>query len=560
MIPFRLRQLPIIRYFFITLVIGVLLFYISHPYDQRAIMGILLLFATLGLQMVFMIGQFVLIFVVMARSKDTVILPTDQKLVTMKDYWGQPKLTETVEGWLSVIESQQSFKNMGGKFISGFLFEGPPGAGKSYLARCMAGSTKAAFLGTDGSSFANMFWGVDILKVMGLFRKGKHLAWAFGTCFLFIDELEAIGRSRRGMQQGGQVQGMFGGMGSMALNRLLVEIDGVPNFSLLEKLEQKWFVLNQRVEHMTAKHPGKFSECGHTICKKKWQRDWNLIVVGATNLKEVLDSALTREGRLSRSIHVSPPDALGRKDIINGYLSRINHGEMDIDSLVRVTSGYTPNKIMTAIVTDAVLKAVMRKGDGVNEQDLLEALEEQQMGIPMLREMTEDQERAISVHECGHAIIQHLLMKHEKIAYLTIIGRESNLGYMRPVADYDVYSQPLEWFVNDAKVSVAGHVACLVVYGEFYTGAAGGDFVNLRYNFNRLVSSGYFGVPYDTENKKEVEAQFSEFYKRVYNETESLLRNNLDTLKIFSAELYDRKRMTQKEVYAFFGEHPVRGI
>ena len=189
-----------------------------------------MLAATMVVQVVFYFG---FIFYYLGGVKMVKVMPGEAGEMTLEeDYWGQPELVEVARQWVSLLEDPRRLREMGGQPVTGVLLSGPPGSGKTHLARCMAGSAAVPFLGLDGSRLISMWLGVGSIKVMRLFANARKYARRYGACIVFIDELDAIGSTRGGVQGGPVQTGMFGGMptfggGVGVLNALLTQMDGI---------------------------------------------------------------------------------------------------------------------------------------------------------------------------------------------------------------------------------------------------------------------------------------------------------------------------------------------
>ena len=483
----------------------------------------------LGFAVVFMVVQFVALFWFISRTRTTVIRPGDPKTVTLDQYWGQPNLVKLMTEWLHLLNEPDEFKKMGGKYISGVLLHGPPGTGKTMLAKALAGQGGVGFIGCEGSGFRGMFFGTDTMKVMQFFGNAKKMARQYGACIGYIDELDAIGASRGGVQGGGQVMGMMGGMGGMgasgALTRLLYEMDGLGEVSDWENCQnttRKWFGLPE-IPRGT------------------------VLIMGSTNRRDVLDPALMRPGRFDQIVQVDPPDKKGREAVIRGYLNAVKHDDtIDVEVLVSSTSWATPAKIASAITKTAVRYAIFDKRDSISQKDIEKALIEQAVGIAQpVADMDEKQLEQIAYHEAGHAIAEYYFCPHRKIAYLTITRRSEALGFMLPVSKTDIYSMPLEDITGDIQVNLAGHVATEICLGRAWTGASS-DFEHVRARVRYLASLGYLGyLPMDdSKHSEEVEA----FVKKCLDATRVLLLKHRKELEDLARTLLERRDMSGEEV------------
>jgi cell division protease FtsH len=439
----------------------------------------------------FILIQFIALFWFLSKSKVEVIRPGDPKQVTFDDYKGQPKLLELVKQWISLMSDREKFTQMGGNFINGILLYGPPGTGKTLLAKAMAGEAGIAFISIEGSAFRAMFIGIDVLKMMQFTNRAKKLAREYGACIAYIDEIDAVAASRGAVMGGENVTGstpaprspgimpvMMGGMmggGTGALTRLLTVMDGIDEPTRWEKRRNK-------IRKLLGKPPLK--------------RDWHVLYMGSTNRPDVLDPALTRPGRFDRLIQVDVPDRAGRRAIIEYYLDKIQHDDtVDVEALVQDTTGYTPASLMAAITKDAVRTAVFDGRDKVGQSDIDRALQEQAGGMENpIEEMPEEQRRQIAYHEAGHAVAFYHLMPSRRLVRATIIRSGRALGHVRAVEEQETYAKPLQEYVANIMVSMAGHVATKVFLGEYWTGA-GSDFRAVRSLISGLMTYGYFGPP-----------------------------------------------------------------
>lgn len=508
----------------------------------EATLTILIIASQVLLGFVFMIVQFLGLFWFLSRTKAIEILPGDPKMITWNDYWGNEHIVRVVKQWQKLLSGENKFKEMGGKPIRGILLIGPPGAGKTMLAKAMAGDAGIAFYGQEGSSFTSMFFGVGVLKIMSFFRKGRQLAKQYGACILFLDEIDAIGRSRGALgaqNQPGFAGGIFGGLGSMGLlTRLLYEMDGIDEIPLFDQCENKI----RRFLGIEEINPG------------------TIMVLGATNIPEVLDPALTRPGRFDRKIYVDLPDKKSRRAIIEGYLSQIKHDpDIDIEELVQITPHVTPAQISAAITKDAVRIAFFDGRNTVTQRDIEDALEEQVLGIPNpIADFDPEQRRQVAIHEAGHAIVQHFVRPDERIVRVSIIRRGGALGYMLPVSKVDLYTLPLDTFIRDIMVSLAGHVATELVLGKAWTGA-GGDLMAVRSRIMILASHGLFGsFPIDPSGKIEYSPKtrelVDEFLQDCLTKTKKVLIDHRKALDALVEALLEKDDLLGREVVEIIEE------
>ena len=271
---------------------------------------------------IFIGAQFFMMFYMLSRPRKYVVTPDDVQIgVGFDSYRGQPDLLDHARSTVAILRGVREFELRGGDMPKGLLLSGGPGTGKTFLASVIAAEAKLPFIYMDASSLQGAFIGTSQLMVIKLFRDARGLARSYaepgkrGACIVFLDELDAIGMSRGGQQGGmgmgmGMGGGMFGGGGSQGLNALLNQMD-----SLTEHIED-------RFRYKILRWLG--------IIRGPVRNRPLVFVIGATNRPEVLDAALIRPGRLDRIIEVHPPDADGRRDIINFYLSKKAH-DPDID-------------------------------------------------------------------------------------------------------------------------------------------------------------------------------------------------------------------------------------
>jgi cell division protease FtsH len=488
----------------------------------------------------FMVVQFGSMFWFMGRTRSTEIHPGDPKTITWDDYWGQKHLVERVKQWNKLLVDRGEFVKMGGQALNGILMDGPPGTGKTMMAKALAGSGGVAFLGVEGSTFRGMFWGMDTLKMMGFVSKARKLAERFGACIAYIDEIDAVGSSRGAVQdgKGGQTQGMgpMGMMGSGALTRLLYEMDGMEEVGI-------WGEALNRARGMVGLEP---------VDRGK------VMFMGATNRPDVLDPALLRPGRFDQIIHVDAPDEEGRREVIEGYLAKIATSEdfpIDVDALVMDTPLATPAHIMSVITKDAPREAIFNDRDYVIQSDLELGFQEKLIGIANpISNWDPKQKKAVAAHEAGHAIAMLRWRPLKRFVHLSIIRRGRALGYALDVNPVDVYAHPQSDWVADVYVSMAGNIASEIIMGEFWTGM-GGDLMHVREVVFQLFAHGAFGsfpvhptVPGQLLSGAEaIDEAVDRFINGANEVVEKYLRKQIGPLSALTDALFEREDMTGDE-------------
>ncbi len=545
------KLLMALRKFYAILPIAAFIYFsLTNPTFQNTVLAILQFAVQLLFAIFYAIIQFVAIFWFMARSKVEKVRPTDPKSITFDDYWGQPNLKALVRQWLGLLADRREFVQMGGRYINGLLLYGPPGTGKTMLAKAMAGEAGVAFISIEGSGFRAMFVGVDVLKMIWFIRKARKYARRYGACIAYIDEIDAVGQSRGGVQGDNSTfagGGMFGG-GTGALTRLLYEMDGVDQRSLKERMVAKLYQLRG---------------------KKPPARNWHVLFMGSTNRPDVLDPALTRPGRFDQMIEVGLPDRSGRRAIVDGYLSTIRHDDsVDVEAIVSNTPGASPAQMMAALTKDTVRIALFEHRNVVTQRDIDRALIHQLAGMENpIEEMDPEQRRSIAVHEAGHAVVVHYVLPEKRIGHLTILARGQTLGFMLPLDEVEQYSYPLRRIVADIMVALGGHAAVRIVYGEEWTGAYS-DYRQARDRFRHLYSLGYFGPPTGWISSMAdglgapagaPPPEVNRLWQDLEDRTERVLRDHRDELMALTDALLERNELNTGEVLDLLGPNGHNG-
>jgi cell division protease FtsH len=464
----------------------------------------------------------------LSRSRVEVIRPGDPGTITLSDYWGQPRLSRLAKQWIALLSDQERFVQMGGQPIAGILLYGPPGTGKTMLVKAMAGEAALPLISVSGSSFQAAPYLLDALKMLWFIRRAKNLAREYGACLAHLDEIDALGPNRNSAAagRGSALGNLFGGGGAGALARLLYEMDGV------EELRGK---------------PAP-------------ARRGRVLYIASTTRPDWLDPALLRRGRFDQRIRVGVPDRAGRREIVNGYLSKVQHDDtVNPEAIVEDTAGAAPADIAAALTRNAVRLALFNGRDRISQRDVDQALEEQAVGIEHpIEEWDPEQRRQVAYHEAGHAVAQHYLMPDQRIVRVTIVRRGGVLGYMRPVDRVEVYAEPLRRIAADIMVAMAGHVATRLFMGELWTGASA-DFNKIRNEIWNLYSLGYFGV-HDIDNKvrgapTNADPLIERFWRTLDEQTERLLRDHAEEVEAIARALLEKSELSHEAVMALLGDN-----
>jgi len=339
--------------------------------------------------------------------------------VTFKDVAGCDETKDELKDIVDYLKNPKKYQTLGGELPKGVLLYGPPGTGKTLLARAVAGEAGVPFFTSSGSEFVEMFVGVGASRVRDLFERAKKSAPAI----IFLDELDAVGRSR------------FAGIGGghdereQTLNQMLVELDG-------------------------------------------FESKEGIILIGATNRPDVLDTALLRPGRFDRRINVPVPDIKGRLDILNVHAKKVKLTEgVDLGVIARHTPGFTGADLAN-IVNEAAILAAKKEQKSVDLKDLEEAIEKNIAGPQRKsRIISEAEKRVVAYHEAGHTLVAKMLPGCDPVHKVTIIPRGPALGYTLQMPLEDKYLTSKTEILNRLCVLLGGRAAEEIAIGEITTGA-----------------------------------------------------------------------------------------
>ena len=442
--------------------------------------------------------------------------------VKFSDVIGIDEAKEECWEVVQLIKDHARLKKIGGKILRGILMMGPPGCGKTYLAKAIATEAGLPFLSMAASEFNEIFVGVGASRVRQLFKKAARMAYGFGGCIVFIDELDAMGHRRTFSQFGS-------GEGNTTQNQLLVAMDG-----LGEKTE-------------------------------------NIVVIGATNAAEdVLDPALLRPGRFDRKVYIKKPNLEGREALFKFYLGKVKHeASVDCKRLARKAVDKSPADIEN-IVKESALIATRNKRDSVTLKEISEAIERIELGVKQKLTINVKEREMTAYHETGHLIVTYLLHPRDDVFKASIIPRKMSLGVVHPTPIEEWHLNDRESMLAEIKVCVASYVAEKIKFGTTTTGVGGGpgsDFYQATNYANAMVwkyGMGPSGLVGDytvapqllsEEMKTRLNQDVDKILKDCMAEVDTLLRKEKDIFERFAHELLQKNELDYDEIEAIFMEY-----
>jgi len=455
-------------------------FYGLAPLDALAVLPSVLATAIpqLAYFLVIMVVNFLIffgMFFIYGRIGRTYVDPGEANYeVKIEDVRGQRSAVEEMRRILRLMDQGRNYVKAGGKRERGVLMVGPPGTGKTMLAKGIASSMHVPIIITSGSSFQGMFLGMDALNVFMTVRAAKVRAKRWGGCVVFIDEFDAIGTSRAGMGGGGGMGGFFGG-GQLGLNTLLVLMDGVDNPGFFKQFVRRFinvFLDGVFLPRVIAFNGTRLSLRIPILRAPRY----NILFVGATNRPGVLDPAVTRPGRFGRQIIFRMPTKEDRKDIADLYYSRKKHdSELDTptrrDEFARVTDGYSPAMIEQALSL-ALMYAFEDGRDAFRWADMREAMGNIEAGLAHPVEYTGREKLATARHELGHAVAARFFLPDQVSVRLSIRMRTGSLGHHRAVDKEEEFSKFRSQLAGELRHGLGAIAAERVFYGENSTGVS----------------------------------------------------------------------------------------
>ena len=438
------------------------------------------------------------------------------KGIHFSDVAGEDEAKESLSEIVDYLHNPQKYTEAGASMPKGLLLVGPPGTGKTMLAKAVAGEANVPFFSISGSEFVEMFVGMGASKVRDLFKQAKEKA----PCIVFIDEIDAIGQKRNSGGMGGNDER------EQTLNQLLTEMDG-------------------------------------------YEGNTGVIILAATNRPESLDPALTRPGRFDRRVPVELPDLAGREAILKVHAKKIKTADdVNFHTIARMAAGASGAELAN-IINEAALRAVRNGRTIVNEADLEESIEVVIAGYQKKNAVLSDQEKkVVAYHEIGHALVAALQSHSAPVQKITIIPRTSGaLGYTMQVDTGDKYLMTKLEMENKIATFTGGRAAEEVVFGEVTTGASNdieqatklARGMITRYGMNdefdmvalETVNNQYLGgdasLACSAETQREIDKKTMELVKAQHAKARKLLEDNRAKLDELANYLYEKETITGEE-------------
>lgn len=456
-----------------------------------------------------------------AKNQVKVYVPSANG-IHFDDVAGEDEAKENLSEIVDFLHHPDKYAKIGAKMPKGVLLVGPPGTGKTMLAKAVAGEAGVPFFPIAGSEFVEMFVGMGASKVRDLFQQAKQKA----PCIIFIDEIDAIGQKRTGNAMGNSER-------EQTLNQLLTEMDG-------------------------------------------FNADDNVVILAATNRPESLDPALLRPGRFDRRVPVELPDLAGREAILKAHAKKVALGDdVDFHTIARMAAGASGAELAN-IVNEAALRAVRDHHDAVSQADLEESIEVVIAGYQKKNAiLSDDEKRTVAYHEIGHALVAALQTHSAPVQKITIIPRTSGaLGYTMQVDQQDKYILSREELENKIATLTGGRAAEEVVFNQVTTGASNdieqatklARAMITRYGMTdefdmvamETVTNKYLGgdtsLACAPETQKYIDAKVVSVVKEQHAKAKKILEDHRPALDALAQYLYEKETITGKEFMDILGK------
>ena len=396
--------------------------------------------------------------------------------VTFDDVVGLGPVKDEVVKTLNLFLAYQTFRErMGGNPRKAILFEGPPGTGKTYMAKAMAKEAGVPYLFVSSTAFQSMYYGQTGRKIRNYFKALRKAAREEGGAIGFIEEIDAIAGARSGMKMSPAPDGVSRSM-QVEPSGVTEGISGVVNELLIQLQSFDTPTTGQRFRGLFVDWANRWLPV-HRQIRKPPPASSNILIIGATNRAADLDPALLRPGRFDRSVHFDVPSRSGRREIIDYYLDRKAHApELDKeerrDALAAMTFGYSP--VMIEHLFDESLVWALRDGrDAMDWNDIQQAKMTEEIGLKQPVEYGEDEKRTIATHEAGHAVVAYLVGHDRKLEVLSIIKRRDALGLLAHSDKEERWTRTRSELLGGIKIAFGGMTAEELFFGEAGTGPSG---------------------------------------------------------------------------------------
>jgi AFG3 family protein len=458
------------------------------------------------------------------KSRAALFEGGDKVKITFKDVAGLEEAKEEVQEIVEFLKNPSKFTILGGKIPKGALLVGPPGTGKTLLAKAVAGEADVPFFSLSGSDFVEMFVGVGAARVRDLFKQARSKA----PCIIFIDEIDAVGRSRsRGSTPGGNDER------ENTLNSLLVEMDG-------------------------------------------FGTDSGVIILAATNRPDTLDSALLRPGRFDRQISIDRPDINGRTEIFNVHLKPLTLGpDVDARKLSAQTPGFAGAEIAN-VCNEAALIAARRDKKFITNQDFTDAIDRVIGGLEKKNKIISPEEKKIvAYHEAGHAIAGWFLEHADPLVKVSIVPRGvAALGYAQYLPK-EQFLYNVEQMTDEMCMTLGGRAAEEIVFGKISTGALSDleritktaqsmvaiygmnpKLGNISYYDSKGQNEYGFTKPYSEATAQIIDEEIRHIIEQAYLRTKELLTERRHELEVVAKELLEKEVLLQDDLERLVGKRP----
>ncbi len=528
----RYRIGRLIRWVIVIAVIAIIAGKIMHDAPLTAVLQVpsilwhdLPTFLQYAVYLLFAVAQFALLFWFLSRGGVDVYYPDDIK-TRFSDVWGQDHVLERIKENIVFLEHPELVEDRGGYVPGGILLWGPPGTGKTLMAEAVAGETGRPYVFVDPGAFINMFMGVGVLKVKGLFRKLRKLSLRYGGVIVFFDEADSLGN--RGLAMGGTP----GGRGMSAP----FATDGCHGFSYLSR-DLQWMLAKDALGAESLAEPptsgrkrdqqiigagmngggggggmGTLQALLTELSGLKKPRGfinrvvrralgmrpkppphYRILVMMATNLPSTLDPALLRPGRIDRMYRVGYPSKAGRVRTYDGYLAKVAHelSAEQVEKLATMTP-YATGATIKDMVNEALIIAIREGRDVVTYQDVIKAKQFKELGPPEDVEYIERERHATAVHEACHAVMAYRTRKHLVIDIATIEKGSGYLGMVSSIKPEDIFTQWRSEFESDILVSLASLAGERMFFDGDSSSGVSGDLESAT--FTASYMEGYWGM------------------------------------------------------------------